>query len=742
MPEKEFNFREFFRIAKRRKYIVAGIFAISVSCAWLVLSQKTPLYEAKSTIVMDFRRPLVVRMESVVPTLPLEAGVIRSELDTISSIQMAERVIDHLNLTQDPLARALFPAKPPLLERLDRLKRAVASWLGALVGDHQDPPQEPEMAAGDGDEIPISSLVGALLGGLKVSNDGRSYTVYIEFTSANPQLAARVANAFAEEYLANQVDVKSEGTRSASRWLRERVAELQQQLKVSEEAAQTYRQEAQLEPSAGLIEQQLAQLNAQLVTARAERAQAEARLHAAQQAGGGRSDASSPVLASGLVQSLRQQEITLRRQEADLARHYRSEYPELVQVRAEIVELQRRIAEEISRIVQSFRNDAETAAAREQSFAAAIAELQQQLTERGRTRDQAAVRLRQLEREAEANRSLYELFLNRYKETTEQESLQRPDARLISRAEVPSVPSQPKKLPILLLSAMGGIAFGIILAFVRDRFDPGLHSARELEQLVGLPVLGLMPSLSSRTEPHDYVLRKPHSSFSEALRTTRMAIRSLDPAGRAKVVLVTSSVPREGKTTFCLSLARLLAMDGGKVLLVDTDLRRPKIGRVLGDKATGDIVDLLTGSKTLSEVLQIDESGVHYLAARPGTRNPQALLVSGRMEDVFATAARIYDVIVVDAPPVMLVADAAIVSRVADICLLLVRWGMTPREVVLGALRQLATYKIKVSGLILSRVNLRKHARYTIGETGYFRYSKYFSSASVARKGIIRVLRR
>ena len=324
------------------------------------------------------------------------------------------------------------------------------------------------------------------------------------------------------------------------------------------------------------------------------------------------------------------------------------------------------------------------------------------------------------------NDTMVGAYLSRFKETSEQQKLQEPESYLISSATPPGVPSYPRTMPLLALGTILGGFAGVALAFARELFDPRMHSIGEVEDATGLPVLALLPSLSRmrRGRPEEYVLSRPRSLFTEALRTARAAIALSHDDGCGKVMMITSAIPGEGKTAFCLSLARSLASDDHDVLLIDADLRRPGIGRAFGvSTGSHDLSEILTGEVDFLDAIQVDgKSGASYIAARDGGRNPHELLGSERMTQLIAAARARYDVVIIDTPPILVVADAAIVAKSVDHCLFFIRWGGTAREYVENALRRLTLYKVPVSGIVLSHVNIRRHAHYAAGEGYYHAY--------------------
>jgi capsular exopolysaccharide synthesis family protein len=717
--------REWLRMAMRHKFIIGGSLLLGLAVAWTIGAQTIPRYQAEAQVVLDMRSTRIVKFDAVLSSLPPGPEVLRTEMDVISSRAMAERVVDRLSpeaIEQLLRSQAL---EPPLSRLIDKVRHRLSGDLKRWTGIDPFAATPDETAGNEQNAVPSApskeDLIDIVMGGLRVSNDGQSYTIHLGFSSADPELAALLANEYAEVYIANQLDMKTKATEQATRWLSQRLIELRRELEESEAAAQAYRRTAGILEDKGstITAQQLGEINTQLIQARNERLEAESRLQTARtQLQSGNVEAVSDVMSSPLIQGLVAKQAEVRRTLADIESRYTEAYPNKKDLETQLATLQQQIDREANRAIKVLENQVGTATSKEQALNSELARLEEKFGEGS----DAEVRLGQLEREADANRSVYETYLGRYKETSEQEKLQEPDSYLISSAVAPVTPSYPRRSPLLALGAIFGTVAGATLAFCRELFDQRLRSISQVEEVTGLPVLALLPSLprSRFARPEDYILRRPGSLFNEALRTTKAAIALSHEHGLGKIILVTSAIPGEGKTAFCLSLARSLAADDHKVLLIDADLRRPSVARALGGTNDGRLYELLSGEIDFLDAVQVDEkSGAHYIAARYGTHRPQDLLDSDRMRLLIAEARATYDIAIVDSPPILVGADAAIAAKFADHCLFFIRWGGTARDYVINALRRLALYKVNVSGIVLSHVNMRRHARYAAGE-GYY----------------------
>ncbi len=705
--------REAGRILRRRVQIVSRMVVLCAVLGLVASLVLTPQYKGEVTLLVDQRQSKLLDMGAGLSSFSGDNASLRSEIDIITSRSVLDRVIRKMNLTQDTEYNSGTVNWKKWLNPLNLFKAP-------------DPADQAEA-----EQREMTATAKALKKKLKVTNDGFSLSLYIAFESRDARKAAAIANAIADEYLVDQLEAKYEVAARANKWLSERLSTLRQEVEAKEKVVEDYRQKANLIQIEGgtVATRQMDEINKQLIMARAQTSQAEARYRSVQgmvQSGGG-IEGSTDVLSSALIQRLREQEAQVRREEAELSTRYGDRHPTMINKRAERVDLQRKIAEEVQKVLKSMQGEVDVARAKEKQLQEDLTKLE---SKAGNELKQS-VQLRQLQREADASRTLYENFLARFKQTAEQQEMQLPDTRIIARADIPVAPAFPKKWIFLLIGAVLGGLLGIIMAYVVDYFDRGFRTAPQLEEHTGLPVIGQVPGLKGVTTrpPEDYVVDKPLSAFSEALRTVRTAIHFSNVDQPPKSVMVTSSSPSEGKTTFCLSMARSLAAAGNKILLIDADLRRPRFARLLQIAANGkDLSALLTGSSTIAEVLRHDKlvSGLDVIPAFGRAPNAQDLLGSKQMKKLIAELAPKYDLVIIDTPPILAVSDAAMVARAVDTSLFVVKWAETSRDTVIHALKQLKSFDCRIAGAILNQVNLNEVASYGDGYYSH-RYHEYYT---------------
>jgi exopolysaccharide transport family protein len=717
--------REMLRLVNRRKWQLIGITALVCAIAGVVLTQLTPQYRATALVMLDTRKMKVTNAVDLITGPTIDIAAIQTEIEVLRSATLLRRVVGKLELGNDPEYGALPPS--PASKALQQLKAAYFSIIGSA-------PSEPDPRSG-GDKATQRAIL-ILQRELAIVPRNRSFVIAISVDSHDRDKAKRIVDAIADFYIVDQLQAKLDANKRAVEFFNDRLDELKRNVETAERAAVTYREKSGLTigKDTTIATQSLTELNTQLVQARAQRADKESRLIALKQAAtnpqllGGLTE----VLANPLISSLRAQEAEVARRIGDLSQRYGESHPRLLQARAEQGQIQARINVEVAKILASVQGDAEAARSKEQQLEQQLAQMEKAAGGLG----QSEVQLHQLEREAQSNRALYEDFLKRFKEIREQQDLQQPDARILSAAIVPTAPVFPRYALTMLVALGLGIAISVLLIVVIERLDGGFRNGDQIERLSGRSVIGMIPtvprSLLGKVTPAAFAVQKPTSSFAEALRSVHTAITLGMLDKRPKVLMVTSSLPEEGKSTFACSLGVVLAQanPAKRVIVVDCDLRRSSIMKTLGVSATaGFLHDYLAGTKTLDEVVGHDaRSGLYFIQSKANTPNSAEILDSKAMQDFVGTLAAAFDLVILDTPPVMAVSDARLTARLADYILFLVRWERTERDLALNALRLFRDIP-KDLGVVLSQVDVKRHSRYGYGDAGYYysRYRDYYS---------------
>jgi polysaccharide biosynthesis transport protein len=737
LPVSGLPLRELLAILRRRRRVILWVTTVATTIALLIGLQVTKTYTAVAQVMIEPRESRIVNVEKVAPGLPAEdSAIVETHIKLIQSRATLARAVDNLNLASDPAFAESWQASDG---SVGGPVAFLAGWLPEWMADQL--PERFAIAAGVSTgalrrdpEVRRAQAIDVLQGGVKVAQAGRSYVLSISYTSARPEEAARIANGIADAYVDVQLDEKLAATRRASAWLGEQVEQLRWRVFGSELAMEEFRAangliDAERTP---LDSQQLAILTSSLIDARAERSAMEARLHSLRQMrrSGQGFESSAEALSSPLILNLREREMDLLREEAQLAREYGEHHPLILQLRAEQQKLADRIEHEIDNVIANLENDVAVARSRERAHAEHLREAQGQSAVTG----QAEVQLRELEREVAASRSLYETLLVRLKETEQQQEIVQADARLISPAQIPDAPSSPSPKLFGVVGFTASLVFGSMLALLLEQLDNTLRTGRQVEELLGLRSLGLVPKIADAeadTPLHRHMIDQPQSAYAEAVHAlhTQVCRAELDRPPPA-AILVTSALPGEGKTSLAASLAVFAVQLGHKTLLVDLDFRRPAVAREFMAEPQADLLAVLAGTARIEDAILRDPgSGVALLAAGHDHGNPITLLTSKRLKAVLRAARECYDCVILDTPPVLGLPDVKALSPVADAIVFVVHWDRTRRDAAAAALKQLADVSAPVAGVVLNQVDMKRHASYAYGDAAqyYVEYSRCYT---------------
>jgi polysaccharide biosynthesis transport protein len=685
----------------------AGIFA-----AWALPSY----YVSEARVLVGVQNPRLPNVESIIADVSPDAERVQNEGFVLQSRSLAKLVIDQLRLRNDPEFNPEL-RKPSFWARLDLhqyVPPVVEAWIAQLM-----PAKPPVRADADREAANRDDrMIDLLLARVDVSTLGRSHVLSVKAESQNPTTAAAIANTLAERYLEYQRRDKVESMDRVDKFLLGRISELREQVAKSDQAVEDYRRSHGLYKSggSGVTAQQLSELNSQLLAAQTAKAEAESRLKEAQELSkGGLTTESVPeVLKSPLIASLKQAQADSERKAAELSASYGARHPSMVNARAEVGNIQRRVGAEIAKVVDGLTREARTAQARYDALAANFETLKQQM---GAVNDKS-IQLESLERDATVNRNLLEAMLLRAKQSTGAENVLQANAKLVSPAAPASSPSYPPKALIALLGIVGGMMVGSAIALLREGGDHTFRRAEQIESATGLPVMAMVPQVAGRTPPAMQVLRQPTSAYSEALRRLHIGVELSEAATSPKTILFSSATPSEGKSVMVASLGRLLASNGKRVLLIDCDWRSPRLHQIFRFSNRDGLASLLADKEAqLDNVIHHDAlSGVDVMPAGPWSPRSAHLLGSEHMRHLLEALEPHYEFIILDTPPALVTADVMALSRLVEKVVFVVRWGHTRQEAVLEALKQIIDAQGDVAGVVMSRVVSKQYRQYSYGD--------------------------
>jgi capsular exopolysaccharide synthesis family protein len=659
---------------------------------------RTPLYTGTATVYYaPVANDLLSRSASNQGADQARDQAVDTQVEVIKSPLVADDVITRLRLDRDPQFALKAGAKklPPELQR-DALIDNVEKYL-------------------------------------KVKRVGQTLLISISFTSDSSTQSARIANAFSESFIMHDLTKKLSGSRGTNTLLNAQIDDMRQKVEAAENALQQYRAANGLLASGPqndtMASQNLTLMNQQYAQARSDEALAKARLSAAEneiKAGRAGDDLGSSQ-ESQTIGVLRGKKSDLSAKVADLQTRYGPMHPDLKNAQAELHDTDLQIQAEANRIMANLRAAVDAAHQKTLAVEQGLGQAKGQLMSGAIS----SVKMNELQRNADAARQLYENVLAKVKETSAQQAISQSDSHVDTPATPSSTPSSPNKPLNIALGLILGLGLGFGAAFLRESWNAQLTNLEDVEGMLGLPYLASIPTMTSAiekpstTSPADAVLAHPLSSFAEAFRGLAAALLHSQPGVRVRVIGITSALPGEGKTVTTVSLARVQAMSGQRVVLLDCDLRRRTANTMLIGEVDQGLIEFLEGNATLEQVIRIDEkSGAHFIPLSNSSHLAKAPFGNARFDALIEELKNRYDLIILDTPPLLPVVDTRILAQKVDALALLVKWRSTPLGAVKTAIHHLDTVGAPINGVVLSQVNMRSQAYSGYGYSGY--YNKEF----------------
>lgn len=738
-------------IVIRRAGSIALCVAALVAVAAVYLLFATPQYTSMTQILLDDSMTKYAEDQAPAASSQQVDMQIASAVEILKSTELALRVVDAQNLSENQTI--LDPGQGPV----DLVKSGLKVVVSALT------PGGPPVSDDDAKEGRRQKAAALLQQALNVSRVTRSSVIAVSFRSTDKLLAARITKAYADAYLNDTLNANFDATERASVWLQERLADLRNR---SQEAAldvAKFKSQNGLTSANGelMSEQQLADLNKQLIVAQADTASASARYNQFKSIvdQGPEGAVNNAAISSGqtdnsVIQDLRTRYISVSRREAEITTNFGADHPQAVQLRSEKEDLTRQIFQELQQLTSSYRNEFEVARSREASLRQNI----EHLTGKNSESNESIVKLNDLEQRATALKTLYESYLARYEQASQQQSFPIAKARVISEAGVPASPSSPKKTMTLGLAiVLGLMAGGALTAFqeFRERF---FRVEGDVRTILGLKFLGYLPLVGKppkerkvfkpRKEPLPkpvempaddgasferimrIVLEAPRSVFAETLRNAKLASDVMFQGKSDRVIGVVSALPGEGKSTTAANFAALLASSGKRTLLIDADLRNPGLTRMLKQPPEKGLVEAVLGEIPWASAVKVDNRtklAILPVVSNDNLMHTSELLASQGMFNLMENARKMFDYVVVDLAPLGPVIDAKAFAPQVDGFLFVTEWGQTPTTVVRDILNAEPQIKQKVLGVILNKTDMSELSKFSnFGGTERYR-QKYVS---------------
>jgi capsular exopolysaccharide synthesis family protein len=678
--------RDYLRVLHKNRWMIAAVITVMVTIVAITSFRTKPVYQATTRLEIDGETADLTNLREMFWKLPTDEEFLQTQVRILQSHELAMQTVRSLRLHERPG----FAVRPP--------------------GKNNTPFTPAE-------EV---QTIGAFQAGLKVQLLRSSRLVDVSYEHTEPALAAAIANTLADNYIENNFRKKYESTMQAQEWMAGQLRELKQKMEQSHEALVTYERNNQifsLSEGQNVTIQKLGELSRELTLAESERMARESQVQLAKS----RQLEDLPAVAqNGLIQSLQQRLAQLRDQYAETRTTFGPNYPKVAQLESQIVEAEANIEREKRQVANRIESEYQAAQRREQLLRKAVDEQKAEAN----VMNTKLVEYNLLKREYETNQQLYESLLQRLKEASVSASLRSNNIHVVDRARPPLSPIRPRKELNIMLSAVVGLVLGCVLALFNEYLDSSIKTPEEVEQLVNLPALGIVPAMNSinghrrRGLPGTAVkasttelatVAQPHSVVSEAYRALRTSILLSTSKHPPQVILITSGQPREGKTTTALNLAITLAQRGDRVVLIDSDLRRPRVHRALHVSSEGGLSSFLSGNLTIDNLPKPVPKvpNLFVIAAGPTPPNPAELLSSEPVSTLFSELRRQFDFVILDSPPTITVADSMILAAHADGVILVAHGGVTTRESLRHTRKLIGSTNARIIGVVLNNVDVR-----------------------------------
>ena len=673
LTDNELNIKDYVRIIRKRLWLVLSFFLIIVTVVSIKAFSIVPVYEATAKIIIERDNPNILSFQEVMNIdasssdyYVTQAGIIKSRT----------------------LARKVFAASG--LENSSGYK---------------------------GIADPVSKLLHAL----KVTPVRGSRFVDLTIASTDPEEAARISNIWSDKYIEHTLSEKIAVSSQASKWLSEQIESLQEKVTNSELALQQFKEERNIispEERQNIVVQKLSELNSAVIRANMAKLKLQTRYRQLKELLSKNSwESLTNLIESPQVNTLNSDLLQLKMKRAELSGTYKDKHPKMSSILSQIKTLELIIEEEVRKFVRKWKDNYEIAKLEEATLRKALEVQKKDALELNKKTVQYNV----LKRESEGNRKLFDVLLNRLKETSLTEGMEFNNIRILDYAQVPTSPVRPNKQRMLLLAALVGIFGGFALALFMEYLDDRIKTESDVEQYLGLPFLGTIPAISGEEKEALYMItdKMPKAMISEAFRSLRTSVLFSSSDNEIRTIMLTSGGPGEGKTTVAINLAVTMAHEGKKVLLLDCDLRRPTLHKVFDMKEKLGLSNLL-----VDHSIEIDQAihetevdNLDIILCGPIPPNPSELLGSKRMQEIISLFEEKYDRVIFDSPPSISLADAAVLGRAVDGVLLVVDSKTTARGKAQKSVKALSEVGANLIGVALNRVN--------INEEGYYGYYYY-----------------
>ncbi len=721
---QEIHLKDYLRVILKRKWIIGTLAVIVLTLAVLSSAKKEPYYRAAVRLSIQRQSANVLVFPNM--SFPLfDPDYYQTQYTILRSRPLAERVIRKLGLQQSPefkpssRRRFSFDPKASVVWVLKKLNPANLFNRSSSAKVAIKPNKTSSNGVSQG-------LVNAFIGRLGVSPMKDSKMVVdLSFTGLHPRIIAQIANAVAEEYISMTMEAKIEAAQKMMKKLDEQLADQKGKVEESEVALQKYKEKeniVSLEEKQNIVVQRLSQLNSLVTGAKTERIAIETRYKELKKLADQPEMIESlpSILSNTMIQQLKTDYVALQRKYSELSKKYGTKHPKMIELRSQIGLMKKKIALEVKKNVNSLMTEYKVAQSKEATLVEALEKQKKEALELNRK----AIDYGILQREAESNRQMYNILIKKMKEVDLSSDLKGTNIRVIDPAQIPRSPIGPNRGFNILFAAFIGLGLGVGLAFFLEYVDTSMKTPEDIKR-IQVPYMGFIPTFHPTNHLELIVQEDPKSLISEAYRTLRTGILFSGSKPSPQFIQITSSGPQEGKTITAANLATVMAQSGSRVLIVDCDMRKPRIHEIFGITNTRGLSDLLLdGEDGFSFIKKTKVPNLELLTCGTIPANPSELLSSKRMQRLLTLFGDRYDRIIMDSPPVLAVTDSIVLSRLVEGIILVVGAGTSSRNGVARAVELLKEVNARIVGAMLNNLNVEKE-RYYYSRYYYYNYGKY-----------------
>ncbi len=728
--DEESPIHRYLEVVLRRKKIIIAFFAIVLVSTLISTLMTVPEYKATAKLEISLENPKVVNFDQVVELETKSEEFYETQYLLLKSKSLAKLVVEKLNLAERQELEAK-KQKPNIISKaMSSVKGLIRSTLGGIkkmivrpvdTGTSSSEAAIAELSKQDG-------LINGFLGGLTIDPVGNSRLVEVNYVSNDRKFAADAVNTLADTFIEWILNRKLDATKQGRDFLRKQILEAQANLEHSEEKLNGFAKSndiVSLDEKMNITYHTFSELNDALAKSETSRLEKESLYKHVLD---GNIESLPLIMNDPYIQSLKGEHARANSEYSQLSATFKSGYPKVKELGARVAELQRKINEAETSIASSIKSDYEAALKKEETLRESY---QKQKTLASALNDKS-IQYNILKREVESNETIYNTLLQRLKETEVSSAIKASSIQVVDYAQIPVIPFKPNVTLNLLFACIVGLGGGVFMAFFLEFFDNTVKTSEEVRDKLRLPVLGGVfesnPADSLGSPVEKSFLLDPRSHIAESFRTIRTSLLLSTPGKPPRTILITSCFPAEGKTTVSINLASSFAQAGSKVLLLEADLRRPRIGTVLGNNGNG-LSSYLTGNSNLNEVISQGEiPNLYVLPVGLIPINPAELLGSNRMRELIRTLTEEYDYIIVDGPPALGFVDSHILSSLVDGVAVVVRAGKTPKNSIRELIDRLWSLKANFLGVIVNGVELNQNSYY------YKSYNYYYGEDDEKKK--------